>query len=430
MLRAIALAALVLLSRAASAQPMIASAQLEANDRSLVIVTFSPPVAEATVLRADAWQVVLFSAATARNTSLERVAIVTCSNAVFASLVSRCPSGEDAVQVVLQLIQPAPPGITELEVRLTTSGQLSAGKFKQGPSGAAGGFTGAKADDADISFDGKLTKTKDSDGQYDVSLFLGYMRAVVTGDAGRSPSYIGRFGLYGEAETQESPTLDPGSFLAYGVYQRELGGGGFRGLFQTPLMSVRVPGVEFDKSGDQRNIVISPVVTVPFRLSAGSLGVLAPGFTIPHMTLHGGVEIVNSFHSRMNIEGWHLRWLGGATFRTGYAPETASLHSLVFTTSYVVRVLTHPEPHKDPTHAPVDPVTEERGKAPLELGKKARHLVDAEFKYNPVRWVGVSFKYKYGSTPPVFSIKDHTFTVGLAFALKQTSYGRYAILKP
>jgi hypothetical protein len=42
----------------------------------------------------------------------------------------------------------------------------------------------------------------------------------------------------------------------------------------------------------------------------------------------------------------------------------------------------------------------------------------------------VSFKYEYGSEPPVFERKDHTFTVGLSFALRQTSFGRYAILKP
>jgi hypothetical protein len=39
-------------------------------------------------------------------------------------------------------------------------------------------------------------------------------------------------------------------------------------------------------------------------------------------------------------------------------------------------------------------------------------------------------KYEFGSEPPVFVVTNHTVTVGLSFALKQTSYGRYAILKP
>jgi hypothetical protein len=39
-------------------------------------------------------------------------------------------------------------------------------------------------------------------------------------------------------------------------------------------------------------------------------------------------------------------------------------------------------------------------------------------------------KYEYGSLPPAFALTDHKVTVGIKASLKQTSYARYAILKP
>jgi hypothetical protein len=84
----------------------------------------------------------------------------------------------------------------------------------------------------------------------------------------------------------------------------------------------------------------------------------------------------------------------------------------------------------DPQHAPIDATSGKRGDPVPELGQQARHNVDLTVTYFPTKWVGLSAEYTYGSTPPLFVITDHSFTVGVTFTLKQTSYGRYSILKP
>ena len=63
----------------------------------------------------------------------------------------------------------------------------------------------------------------------------------------------------------------PNTLTAYFVYQRVLSSGGFvLGPVQTPIFNLKFAGWEFDRKGDQRNFLISPVFTVPIRLSPAS----------------------------------------------------------------------------------------------------------------------------------------------------------------
>ena len=64
------------------------------------------------------------------------------------------------------------------------------------------------------------------------------------------------------------------------------------------------------------------------------------------------------------------------------------------------------------------------------LGTQARHTVDTTLTYMFLQWAGLSFEHAYGSLPPAFAFTGHSFKVGLTFTLKQTSFGRYSILKP
>ena len=429
-------AGLVALAGAGSAAladpPTVISAAIEPNARALIVVKFSPAVSSADVLRSSWWAIELSTKTTIRDVAVQRVGIVTCSKTVFEWMVNRCPKGEDAVEIALQMAAPAGDDVTRVDVRYT--GPAGAVRFGAAvaQAGGAGGFSGAKADDADIGFRGSYTKTADEAGVYSIDAYAGYMRAIVRPSKGTGRArYLGRIGVYGQSKTGKSKSADPDSFLVYGVYQRELGGGGFKGPFQTPWLNLRVPGWEFDKEGDQRNFVASPIVTLPVRLfTAGRLGAFEPGLTIPVLTLQAGAELVKPEKAALGTKDWRARRVLGASFATGYAPERAWMDTIEFTASYVVRLLGDDEVYKDARHAPIDPATGKKSDPVFELGSQRRELASAELTYRPVKSVGLSFKFEYGSEPPVFELTDRTLTFGLAFALKQTSFGRYAILKP
>jgi hypothetical protein len=418
-------------SAAAADPPKIIGASVEPNDRRLVIVTFDPAVPPSTVLSALSWTVVLTTKTAIRDAQVQRVGIVTCSTTVYDILVARCPKGESAVEIAAQMAAPAPTDLTKLEVRYQGStGAVSFVADLTVPR-SPGAFVGAASDDADVGFTGTWTKTQDEDGLFTIDAFAGYMRARVHANQAGRATYLGRIGFYGQAKTNESKAVAPDSFLVYGVYQREFAAGGFHGLFQAPVVNVRAPGWEFDRKGEQRNFVVSPVLTVPVRwFVPGKLGVLEPGLTVPHGTLQIGAEVVKPLEAKFGNKDWRVRGLVGGTFLTGYAPESPWINSIQFSASYLVRFLSDPEVFKDPRRAPIDPATGKRGDAVFELGSCARPHAEAEFTYRPAKWIGVSVKYEFGSEPPVFVVTNHTVTVGLSFALKQTSYGRYAILKP
>jgi hypothetical protein len=99
------------------------------------------------------------------------------------------------------------------------------------------------------------------------------------------------------------------------------------------------------------------------------------------------------------------------------APEQPWLQSLTLRAGYQLR-LTAQE------------IFREAGNGVFELGDQARHRAEISLTYFPVKWTGLSFDYEYGGLPPVFFIAGHTFTAGISFTLKQTSYGRLSILTP
>ena len=287
------------------------------------------------------------------------------------------PIGEDIVEIALQMATAAGDDVTRVDVRYTGPPgpvRFGADVVKLSASGGVAGAKSAKSDDADIAFTGSLTKTGDDDVVNSINAYAGYMRAIVRPpkSEGQRPTYFGRVGFYGQSKSSKSTSAGPDSFLLYGVYQRELGTGGFKGPFQTPWLNVRVPGWEFDKDGEQRNLVVSPVVTLPIRLvTTGRLGALEPGLSIPVLTLEAGTELVKPEHSALGTRNWRARGLLGGTLSTGYAPERPWIDSIELTASYLVRVLSDDEVFKDPRRAPINPATGKQGKAVFELGSRS-----------------------------------------------------------
>ena len=419
---------------AIAAVPTLVQGSVEPNDRRVLYLTFDAPLpAPADVMHATFWTVVITTADGTSGSSVDGVAIKTCSRLVaLHGFLSRCPAGESIVEIALQLARPVPDPARQVDVSYVgpdgTAAVALRGPFELALGRALGApLAAANNDDLDLYFDGKYSRVADEGAAFDIDAFAGFMRAIAAG----SSRYWGRAGFYGQLKAKDSPNADPDSVLLFGVYQRVMGSGRFHGPLQSPSLDVRLPGLELDRRRSQRNFIVSPVVTVPLRLSAGALGPIQPGIIFPFMTVFAGAEIVKPLSSALQTtRSWRARALVGATLTAGYAPEKPWVQSVTLKAAYQVRFLSDEELFKDPRRAPIDAATGERGDAVFELGTQSRDRTQITLTYFPVKWTGLSFEYEHGSVPPVFAITGHTLTFGVTFALKQTSYGRFSILTP
>ncbi len=348
--------------------PKIDAVGVDNNDRRIVLVHFADPVPNITeVQRADYW--IVYSKASDK---VNRHTVVGVDTSRF--------TGQSEHTIILQLTQDLPEDWDDLDVSLvndTTILHVDPDLVVKPKSGGSGQETSplesaTGRDDSDIYFSGSYTGVVDGDPVWDIDAFAGYMKAIQT-----DSHYWGKLGFFGQIKTNSSATADPDSFLTYGVYQRVLGKA-WLGPFQAPYLNYRFAGWEFDREGKELNFVTSPVMTIPFRLSGKLAGPIEPGVTFPHMTLQLGTEFVDVWN----------------------------------------------------TPLAEDPTTGKKGDTPPKLGTQARHTVDTTMTYMFLKWAGLSFEHTYGSLPPAFNFTGHSFKVGLTFTLKQTSSGRYSILKP
>ena len=410
MMRSLMLAALLGLAAASGAEAEKVKITAEGisvvkGERRLINVLFDAPLpTPADVLSASSWNVTtLVEPATIGRPSVVGVGIVTCETRAPSgasgppTLLSECPGSAGIVEIGLQLTSDVPEKVKSLVLTYAGPGGVLtfvvSDKAQLGTDAPATRFpiAPAKSKDADIYFKGAITKGNDADPTFDLDTYAGYMQPVTVDGA-----YVGRFGLYGEAKTKESARIDPNTLTAYLVYQRVLSSGGFvLGPVQTPIFNLKFAGWEFDRKGDQRNFLISPVFTVPIRLSPSFLGPIEPGLTVPRLTIQFGAELVKALESPLAPVGeWHTRGLVGTTFAYGYAPEKSYFHSIEAKASYVVRMLGAAEVFKDPRNAPIDPATGKKGDPVFELGSQPRHRAEASITYQPVSWVGLALRVR------------------------------------
>ncbi len=404
--------------------PVITGEVVDSSNRASIFVAFDYPIPKVDDLpKAEAWEIYQKVVEEGGTPRIEKLTV----DAVDASMLATSST------VLLKLKIPVSKDARSLDITLITATyilHLPAATLPARPADEGGPkLEGSKGkSDSDIYFNGSYAATEGSGSIYDIDAFAGYMEGLQKGK-----KYYGELGAYGQVRTKQSTTVSPNSFQVYGVYQRLLSNGTqWKSQFQIPYLNFRFAGLEFDLSGKQLNFVTSPVLTLPVRLSGKTLGRVEPGFTVPHMVFTLGPEFVNVGKSALAPTGqWHTRGLFGASFAAGYeAPEPKKLfESLQLSSSYQVRLPSSPEIFYDDKFATTNPLT---GKmvTPPRLGTQPRHFVDTTICYNLVKWVGVTFENTYGSLPPAFTKTDATYTVGLSFTLKQTSYGRYSILRP
>lgn len=98
-----------------------------------------------------------------------------------------------------------------------------------------------------------------------------------------------------------------------------------------------------------------------------------------------------------------------------FAVASSDLTATIFSVgaTYRVRLPAFDEPY----------VTDFHQTKAVGVSTKARNWVDVTFGYNPFKWqyFKLTAEYKYGSQPPVFSLVDHSATIGVTFSALQSS---------
>jgi hypothetical protein len=405
--------------RIEAAAPKLAGVSVVAANPSRVDLMLDGGVEQDGLDKPEFWLVLLATKTDLLQATVSAVTITGCSMDTVPRLGGPCPNKDKVVMLALTITPAAPAMLAWVEV--VYSGPLGPASqtFKMAEPGKSI-LSGAKKDDADISFSGSYGWTAGSGKKYNIDTFAGYMHQL--GDA----QYAG---FYGQAKTKDAADIDPQSFLVYGVWRYVLGSGEFNGPFQGAIVN-GLGGSEFDKKGQARNAVVSPTIIVPFRLTTGTLGLIEPGFTTPNGTLNVGVEVVKPVTSAQDDRSWRYRALIGSTFTAGLQRKKSGFYGIAFKAAYVVRFLSADEPFMDPRHATVDPTTGKKKDPPLEFGDQPRHHAEASINYLFAEWAGVDLKYEYGGLPPAFVLTDHTLTFEVTLTLKQTSSARSAIMKP
>lgn len=415
----------------AAKTPVVSAQIVDSLNRSLIHVIFDYPLPNISDISSPASWVIYIKSQDGKNPAeIQKLDVDSVDTSLF--------TGQNSITLTLKT--PVSMNVKLLDTTLLTSSLIvhlaqvtdsaSLATEASKPSGGGNGPLTASTGktDSDIYFNGSYTATEGGSPVYSIDAFAGYMQAFQNKTA-----YYGKLGAYGQVTTKQSTTIDPNSFLAYLVYQRQLSSKtGWHGQFQDPYFNYRFAGWESDKTGAQVNFIDSPVVTFPVRLSGKTLGRIEPGYTVPHLTLTLGTEFVDVQKSVLAPTGtWHTRGLASAAFTTGLkaAKPMTLFDSIELTSSYQVRILSAPEIFYDPKFGKLNATTGKTVIPPM-LGTQPRHYVDTKVSYSFVKWAAFTFENTYGSLPPVFSKTDQTFALGLSFTLKQTSYGRYSILRP
>ncbi len=287
---------------AEAAPPKIAGASIS-DDRMRVDVVFDGGLPESDVATPTFWFVLLATKTDITRENVISVTVTGCSKDTAPRQSGPCPPGDTVSTVALVLTMPAPVDLTAIQV--IYRGPLGAVTENFKIPGATGSIVaGAKKDDADISVSGSYAWTAGDDHKYNIDSFAGFMHQV---------SFSQFIGAYGQAKSKDAASIDPQAFLVYGAWRYLLGSGEFIGPFQGAIAN-GLGGLEFSRKVEQRNFVVSPSLIVPFRLTRGALGLIQPGLTTPHGTLHIGAEVIRPLASKLNDKSWRYRGLFGATF--------------------------------------------------------------------------------------------------------------------
>jgi hypothetical protein len=409
-----------------AAPPKISNAAVDPNNRRHIIVDFDNPAPDRAAVKDPGYWIIYQTT----DKATERLYVKT----VYADGLT---GPEVHVDLLLDRRVDKKPPVKALRITLVDATDVvqvdplsSDVQLGVGPGMAGSGFSAAKGKtDSDVYFSGSYTAVKDNDPVYDIDSFAGYMHSIQKGN-----SEYGKIGLYGQVRTKTSPVADPNSFLTYLVYQKVLADRWWgRGHVQAPIVNYRFFGAEFDRNARELNLITSPMLTIPFRPVTPPENLSGKVTTWPQINFLLGTEHVDVRKSRIaQIGKWHTRGVLGATFTLGYGPKKPGFDSWQLTSGWQLRLAAAPEIFYDDRFAPIDPSTGKKNlkKTPPMLGTQPRHNFDTKFTYNYAPWGGITFEHTYGSLPPSFVKTDQSFAFGLSFTLQQSSYGRYAILKP
>jgi len=249
-------------------------------------------------------------------------------------------------------------------------------------------YTAAKGkDDADIYLAGNVVAANGSKSKYSIDAKFGYLQSLGgSGAAGFKATFV----------SETATDIDPDS-ITVGVTYRKPFVLGDMGL----VLRADPVGGEFDREGDNRNLLSSANVKLVFP--SAHFGP-AQSATID---LVSGFETGNNYENSLAPTGiggfW--RWYGGAGAYL-IAKHTPIFQAINFSGEWRVRV---PEKAEVFTR-----------NSNTFLTTKPRHHVDSSVDFMFSKAFGISVSYEYGSLPPSFEYIAGKVTAGFKWKLTQT----------
>jgi hypothetical protein len=264
---------------------------------------------------------------------------------------------------------------------------------------------------SDVYLNGSYSPGFKGDPQYSIDGSVSIMFDI----SKKNLSY-GQLGFVGSVKTDKRKKVDPDSYRLFLAYQNATSNRPW-GRLQGVQFTWLTTGTEFDRKGDNINLITAPYLDFPIRLFPKQIRARTQPMAILTPTI--GFETGRNFRNAVTPnKGRNIfRGVIGADLLVRFNPKIPGFQGVEFTNSYMLRssavkeiyTLTKKVDGKD-----VD--------VPF-LNRKPRHYTKSElgFKFND--YFSFSIKHEYGMIPPVFRKIDHKMSFGFTFSAKQTANG-------
>jgi len=272
---------------------------------------------------------------------------------------------------------------------------------------------------ADVSLSGSFLASGGTKPIYTFELKGGlYKRGEVPDLLGFHPGVTGAIEINQDAQPPNNrTTIDPNSITAALAFQRlrllTKRRGGLYGL----QFDEALPGGEFCRTDPSSNIVFRSSLLFGFSSISSPKHPSLYGTIYPVLALEAGKNLNKPNRIAMtpvDLSHYNAIFRGvvgsDALFAVASADRSADVFSV--SGSYRLRLLAFDEPFVETLHQ----VTT------VSLTMKARNWIQANVNYAPwgFKYLSLTAKYEYGELPPLFTLVDHQFTIGLTLEAVQS----------
>jgi hypothetical protein len=224
---------------------------------------------------------------------------------------------------------------------------------------------------------------------------------------------------------QNRTRFDPDSILAAAALSRIVTVQ--KGILYQVQLDEALPGGEFSRSDPSSNLIFRTTATFVLNswqpgagkpVPAGGSGRRFYASLYPVLAMEGGKNLNRPAllaKTPIDLSRYDAiaRGVLGAQAQLGLTSPDKKTDEITLAGTYRVRLPAFDEPFVATTHGVTSAV----------LTTKARHWVEIDLSYAPFgfKYLAFTAQYQYGDLPPVFTLVDHSVSIGLTLKASQTN---------